>query len=253
MLYRNFIFTALSTLLIATSAFAQWDFHLIHGWSYANGSDIAYKSNGYPVVAFTVARYNNSNYVYLAQWDGDSWNVNTVYYTSSGSLGAPKLMMTTDDVPFIAYYKSYSSPRVFLSISGTVVTYWDATSAFDVVMNPASTAGNYTIHAVYQRSGTMYYRCYPDPDTEVTIEPNATPGKLAMDSSGDLHLVYYSNTGGGFLKYAYYDGVWSTWTIEPIVRSSSYALVVDDSDNPIVYAQTGSSPDYTVQQIVIQR
>lgn len=239
----------LSVLLGTTVSLAQWQLQPVLGWtSPQDKSDIAYKSNGYPVIAFPSYR-NSRYYLDVEVWDGDSWNTTTIGSSSNYSYSRPRVLITSDDVILVAYYYSYNNTTYLYRLGlGNLTTF----SGFlqDVVMMPTTEA--YEIHFLYG-SGTLYYRKYPTPNTEILVDTYASGGTLAVDTQGHVNVIYTSTSGPSRLKYAYYNGTsWSSWLVEPLTSASNYKLLLDN-EVPVLYAQTGSSPNYSVKQIVIQR
>ena len=268
MKYGKELAVLMFSFCLATGAFPQWNLSVIDGWANASGCDVAFDVVSKPIIVYTRttlvyiggSQYTASLLSYLAKWNGASWTLSTLPAITEQSynnfpiiVNPPKVFATSDTGIFVVrgcqlIGTPVRSTKIYVEGVGDLATFpWYRS---DCCIDPASTRSNYILYFLYRDGSHLYYRQYPT-DSPVMVDEFATPGKIVRDANGNLHIVYHKDTGGGFLKYGLYDGTWHTWPIEPLINSNSYSLVLDDNGVPILYAQTGSSPNYAVSQIII--
>jgi hypothetical protein len=82
-----------------------------------------------------------------------------------------------------------------------------------------------------------------NPTWNKQIVDNGAYPSLAVDSNGNVHVTYASNTG---LKYASWNGL--SWSIQPVEKNASYyvysSLALDSSGNPHISYCSDASTNY---------
>jgi hypothetical protein len=155
-----------------------------------------------PTVPYTphIAYVGVGGNLKYARWMGDTWNIEMIDYATDGffTLASPSLALapTAPYTPLVSYHDADW---------GNVRFAW------------LTESGWVTGTVAYARGGSA--------DTS-----------LAVDSLGNPHIAYDSNTG---LQYARWTG--NDWAIERADQSGSPSLALDENDNPHIGYYTGWS------------
>ncbi|MGB9200897.1 chitobiase/beta-hexosaminidase C-terminal domain-containing protein [Methanobacterium sp.] len=137
--------------------------------------------------------------------NGSGWIIDNVTPKPSGGR-MNSLAVNSEGIPCISYYDIYSGP-----VQGSL-RY--------AQLDPSTGSWDMTIV-----DGNM-----------ADLQDVGIWNSLALDSSGNPHISYNTNIGGGggSLKYAYYNG--TQWIISTVstLKSSSSKLVLNSANSPII-------------------
>jgi len=110
---------------------------------------------------------------------------------------------------------------------------WDIEKVSNIGARPSlALDSNGNPHISFWYSGINYASRTENGWDIQSVDSGQYPTSLALDSQGFPHICYRSNTPGGHVKYAAWNGsTWDTELVDTSGFSNYYSIAVDSFDN----------------------
>jgi hypothetical protein len=229
-------------LLYAVLNSSTWNIQNVDAFGSSMRSSFVLDSNLNPHVSYN----DDDKNVRYANWNGSAWTIQTVD-SSSGppSLaldlqGNPHISYCSDKPPYDLKYASWNGTGWDIQIVDLCQYYVDSDLALDSSGNPHLCypyydANPYTSNTTVSLRYTSWNGLDWSKQTVDIFNVPCVAVSLVLDSKDNPHAAYSVgyNVQDAAVKYAYWNGSWSTQTIATSILGS-LSLKLDSKQNPAI-------------------
>jgi len=232
------------------SSIAQWNVQTVdNNGNSGTLSQIVTDSDGNPHMIYV----KDSKLTY-SKWIGASWQ-SQIVATSEGGIMDCSMDIDQFDVIYISYtyrnYNVYGTALYYFSFAKLIpgqawsISNLIGSTTLQITDNSIScyydqNTSAVIVHIIYRYNNSLKYRFLDAIGTWHDMDVDALPNvgaynDMEIDSQGHPHISYY-DSGGGDLKYAYFNGdIWYCIVIDGLYSNVGSYTSMDIDDNDIVH------------------
>lgn len=247
---RSTILSVFTAILIAGTAFGQWNIQIVDNSGDAGThADIAYDTQGFPHIVYIIEQLSSIDYINYAYWTGSAWNIQEL---GSDNFNITDCAITIDAGGEIhcCWWEDYPNYLYYENISTGTQTHWNYSTIefLDISTEKNMHFGDYQVHICFELNSALKHRWYNAGSSqweEETIDGSADVGdhcSIDTDNDDNIHVCYYDD-GGNSLKYGKKEGgVWSTMYVDQTGDAGEYcSIIVDDNGVPHISYYDGAN------------